>query len=100
MNDDVVKFKRLGMTVEQILEFNYEITGPKSSAQTARDSRNSTMTYNDQNRGSLNFQLNYNVVMLACQYGSAKLLEWLHDNVVLRSQNPKKTRLDLLQSSQ
>ena len=32
MNDDIAKFRSLNMTLFQILEFNYEISGPKSSA--------------------------------------------------------------------
>ena len=32
MNDDIIKFKKLRMSTNQIIEYNYEVTGPKSAA--------------------------------------------------------------------
>ena len=32
MHDDVAKFQKLNLSAKQILDFNYEISGPKSSA--------------------------------------------------------------------
>lgn len=40
--------------------------------------------------------LNYNIVMLACQYGSYKILEYLYEKVVVPSKNPNQTKKDLL----
>ena len=73
MNDSISQFKKVNLTPKQIIDFSYEVTGPKSSNQTDRDSR---IHHVDQ-EADTNFHLNYNVVMLACQYGSTKILEWL-----------------------
>lgn len=73
MNDSVSQFKKVNLTSKQIIDFSYEVTGPKSSNQTDRDSR----IYLMDQEADINFHLNYNVVMLACQYGSTKILEWL-----------------------
>lgn len=51
MNDDVYKFEGLQMSIESILDFNYEVTGPKSTAQTARESRNSASNLSDLTNG-------------------------------------------------
>jgi len=92
MNDSVAQFKKVNLTPKQIIDFGYEVTGPKSSNQTERDSRIENM---DQDTDT-NFHLNYNVVMLACQYGSKNILEWLFQNIVLKSKNPEQTRQDLV----
>ena len=42
--------------------------------------------------------LNYNIVMLACQYGSTKILEYLYSDVVGVSSDPRETKRKLLNS--
>jgi hypothetical protein len=39
MNDSVTQFKKVNLTPKQIIDFSYEVTGPKSTNQTDRDSR-------------------------------------------------------------
>jgi hypothetical protein len=50
----------------------------------------------DQFTMAFNQYLNYNIVMLACQYGSYKILEYLYEKVVVTSKNPAQTKKDLL----
>ena len=42
--------------------------------------------------------LNYNIMLMACQYGSIKILEYLYTNVVGKSSDPRQTKKDLLYS--
>lgn len=73
MKDSIAQFKKVNLTAKQIIDFRYEVTGPKSSNQTERDSRIEVVGQDT----DTDFHLNYNVVMLACQYGSKNILEWL-----------------------
>ena len=73
MNDSISQFLKVGLSPKQIIDFGYEVSGPKSTNQADRDSR----IYLVEQEPDSNFHLNYNVVMLACQYGSKNILEWL-----------------------
>ena len=74
MNDSVSQFKKVGLTPKQIIDFGYEVSGAKSTNQADRDSR----IYLTDRDADSTFHLNYNVVMLTCQYGSKNILEWLY----------------------
>lgn len=91
MMDDVREFKNLKMTEDEICNFVYQISGPKSLAQTERESRDRTSnTYTEY------FQLNFNIIMLAVMYRSKKFMNYLLDEVVSKSMTPEKTKHRLL----
>jgi len=87
MKDSVSQFVNLGLTKQQIVNFTYQVSGPKSQSHTER----SGMT----TQSDL-FQLNYTVVMLACHYGAVKILKYLHKEIVMKNENPEEVKLALL----
>ena len=88
MNDNVNQFKNLCLTENQICDFVYQVTGPK----TISSSQSQAISIRNKIGESEIFQLNYNIVMLACPYGSIKILEYLYEKVVLKSKDPQKTK--------
>ena len=44
--------------------------------------------------------MNYNIVMLACHYGSIRILEYLYEKVISKSSDPKSVAKYLLKTSQ
>jgi len=45
------------------------------------------------------FLLNYNLIMLACHYEAVNILQYLYDDVVLRSPDPGQMKEDMLYST-
>ena len=85
MEDNPYKFHKLRLKTNQIIEFVYIIQGPKRSF----------VSRSEINQDDINM-LNYNIVMMACQYGSIKILNYLYSDVVCMSSDPRETKRRLL----
>ena len=78
------------------------VQGPMNSAQSQR-SQTLALGQDNKKRGSIYdprssmdyFQLNYNMVMLACHYGSLNILNYLIDKVANLDSHPKQVKFDL-----
>ena len=65
----------------------------QSLAQGLDNNKDTASQFNS--RSSLIFQLNYNMVMLACHYGSINVLNYLVEKVAHLDSNPKHVKRDL-----
>ena len=91
ITDDVNKFRQIGLTHSQIIEFVYQVSGPKSMAYTER-----SLQRGERKDDSEFFCLNYSIIMLCCQYNSPKIMEYIYDTVVVNAKDKEKTKKRLL----
>lgn len=81
MEDKIELFDSIGFKADDIINFVYH------------NEQNFDHDDGSQMRDTMGFDvnvqhLNYNIVMLACQYGAFKILEYLYEKVVVPSKNP------------
>ena len=89
MFDSVLMFKNLNFSIESIENFMYQVSAPKTDRSTRKSQTNNTDS-------EIYMHLNYNIMMLACHYGAIKILHYLWDDVILKSEDPAGTRRKLL----
>ena len=65
----------------------YKVQGQRSQAGSAHNS------LHDPSVRSNYFLINYNIIMLACHYGSANILNYVNDHVLPKCPDPERARL-------
>lgn len=83
MTDNATLFQNLNLSLNQLIEFQYTVSGPKSHLTTER----SSFVKESQEKSSY-FHFNYNLIMLACHYNAVNVLEYLYSEVIMKSKSP------------